>query len=155
MCGFAGVFDTRDRRPQSRDILERMNQVIFHRGPDAGGYHEEPGLGLAHRRLSIIDLSGGSQPLYSEDKSVVGSQRRDRNFQGLVDGCPLSARLPRPDATRGDRPRLGAVGNAASSVPWDVTFALWDRTPKRSFSRDRLGVKVTPRFPTIALFGRS
>ncbi len=48
-----------------------MNQSQIHRGPDDGGLHVEPGVGLAHRRLSIIDLSGGHQPLFNEDGSVV------------------------------------------------------------------------------------
>ena len=71
MCGIAGIFDTRERRPVDKDVLEKMNQTQFHRGPDDGGVHVEPGVGLAHRRLSIIDLSGGHQPLFNEDGYVV------------------------------------------------------------------------------------
>ena len=48
-----------------------MNQIQFHRGPDEGGLHTEPGIGLGHRRLSIIDLSSGHQPLFNEDGSVA------------------------------------------------------------------------------------
>jgi asparagine synthase (glutamine-hydrolysing) len=62
-----------------------MNASLFHRGPDAGGLHLEPGLGLAHRRLSIIDLSTGQQPLYNEDGSVaVVFNGEIYNFQELV-----------------------------------------------------------------------
>ena len=71
MCGIAGIFDTREQRPIDEGLLQRMNQAQFHRGPDDGGLHVEPGIGLAHRRLSIIDLSGGHQPLFNEDGSVA------------------------------------------------------------------------------------
>ncbi len=71
MCGITGIFDLRGRRDIPRDVLERMNMVQFHRGPDEGGIHVEPGVGLGHRRLSIIDLSTGQQPLWNEDHSVV------------------------------------------------------------------------------------
>ena len=71
MCGLAGIFDTRARSAVDRASLERMNASQFHRGPDEGGIHLEPGIGLAHRRLSIIDLASGQQPLFNEDGSVV------------------------------------------------------------------------------------
>ncbi|MCP4127582.1 MAG: hypothetical protein GY753_11035, partial [Gammaproteobacteria bacterium] len=62
MCGIVGIFDTKGQREISRDLLARMNETQFHRGPDEGGMHLEPGLGFGHRRLSIIDLSAGQQP---------------------------------------------------------------------------------------------
>ena len=75
MCGIAGIFDSSSRTQGRRDInpkiLEAMNQVQIHRGPDDGGYFIQKGIGLAHRRLSIIDISTGQQPLFSQDKSVV------------------------------------------------------------------------------------
>ncbi|MGH8657596.1 MAG: XrtA/PEP-CTERM system amidotransferase [Gammaproteobacteria bacterium] len=71
MCGIVGIFDTRFRREVSESLLTRMNEAQHHRGPDEGGLHREPGMGLGHRRLSIIDLSTGQQPLYNEDGSVV------------------------------------------------------------------------------------
>ncbi|MGH8605202.1 MAG: asparagine synthetase B, partial [Gammaproteobacteria bacterium] len=71
MCGIVGIFDTRSRRGVPEPLLIRMNEAQHHRGPDEGGLHREPGVGLGHRRLSIIDLSSGQQPLYNEDGSVV------------------------------------------------------------------------------------
>ena len=59
MCGITGIFDTRGKRDIDRAVLHRMNESQFHRGPDEGGLHIEPGVGLGHRRLSIIDLSTG------------------------------------------------------------------------------------------------
>src|SRR5688572_8320476 len=71
MCGIAGVIDMQGSRAISRSLVARMNETQLHRGPDAGGTHFEPGVGLAHRRLSIIDLATGQQPLFNEDGSVV------------------------------------------------------------------------------------
>ena len=71
MCGLAGIFDTRGRRPIDTAALRRMSEVQAHRGPDGRGEHVGPGIGLAHRRLAIIDLGGGHQPLANEDGSVL------------------------------------------------------------------------------------
>lgn len=57
MCGIVGIFDRQEKREINRKLLNDMNEVQFHRGPDEGGLHTEPGVGLGHRRLSIIDLS--------------------------------------------------------------------------------------------------
>jgi asparagine synthase (glutamine-hydrolysing) len=70
MCGIAGIFDIRQQRQPDLTVLEAMNQSQFHRGPDEGGTHIEPGVGLAHRRLSIIDLASGQQPMFSDDGSL-------------------------------------------------------------------------------------
>lgn len=71
MCGITGLFDTRGKRPVDDVILRRMNASQAHRGPDAGSLHIEPGVGLGHRRLSIIDVATGHQPLFNEDGSVA------------------------------------------------------------------------------------
>ena len=82
MCGIVGIFDLEGRREVDRSLLEAMNQTQVHRGPDGCGYHHEPGVGLGHRRLSIIDLSGGKQPLYNEDSTVVVTYNGEiYNFQ--------------------------------------------------------------------------
>ena len=70
MCGIAGIFDLTGRRDFDGDLIGAMNQTQFHRGPDEGGQHLEPGVALAHRRLSIIDLSSGQQPMFSEDGNL-------------------------------------------------------------------------------------
>ena len=69
MCGPAGLLH-RDRRPVDRDALRRMTRTLTHRGPDDEGYFDEPGIGLGHRRLSIIDLASGRQPIANEDETV-------------------------------------------------------------------------------------
>src|SRR2546427_7684579 len=70
MCGICGVFEYRIGRPVDRALLRRMNDTLVHRGPDEEGFLERPGVGLAVRRLSIIDVQGGHQPLSNEDGSV-------------------------------------------------------------------------------------
>lgn len=71
MCGIAGIIDLSGSRPAPPDILTRMADAIVHRGPDEDGYLDEPGVGLANRRLSIVGLFDGKQPIYNEDRSVV------------------------------------------------------------------------------------
>ncbi|HEX4926456.1 MAG TPA: asparagine synthetase B, partial [Burkholderiales bacterium] len=91
MCGIAGVLDLKGKRAIPRELVSRMNETQHHRGPDAGGLHLEPGVGLGHRRLSIIDLATGQQPLFNEDGSVVVVFNGEiYNFQELI---PELARL--------------------------------------------------------------
>ena len=71
MCGITGIFDTRGSGEISRTVLQRMNDSQLHRGPDEGSLHIEPGVGLGHRRLSIVDSATGLQPLFNEDNQVV------------------------------------------------------------------------------------
>ena len=85
MCGIAGLFDTRAKQSFPRELMQRMNDIQLHRGPDESGYHFEPGVALAHRRLSIIDISSGQQPLFNEDESVVVVFNGEiYNFQELI-----------------------------------------------------------------------
>ena len=85
MCGIAGIFDIKGRQTPDQVVLEAMNQSQFHRGPDEGGIHIEPGVGLAHRRLSIIDLASGQQPMYSDDgKLCVVYNGEIYNFRELA-----------------------------------------------------------------------
>jgi asparagine synthase (glutamine-hydrolysing) len=69
MCGIAGFLHP-DKRPVDGAALRRMTRALTHRGPDEEGYYEQPGVGLGHRRLSIIDLSSGQQPLCNEDGTI-------------------------------------------------------------------------------------
>jgi asparagine synthase (glutamine-hydrolysing) len=71
MCGICGVLDRRRLDRIDRDILSSMTAAIVHRGPDDAGYLIDRNVGLGFRRLSIVDLSGGNQPLYNEDRSVA------------------------------------------------------------------------------------
>ncbi len=114
MCGITGIVDLRGARPIDRDLLTRMNESQHHRGPDGGGLHLEPGVGLGHRRLSIIDVATGQQPLYNEDGSVVVVFNGEiYNYQALMPELSRARpRLPHEERHRGDRPRVGSVGRA-------------------------------------------
>lgn len=70
MCGIAGVLDLKKRRTVPDEVIRRMSRAIVHRGPDEEGFFIRPGLALASRRLSIVGLADGQQPMHNEDKSV-------------------------------------------------------------------------------------
>jgi asparagine synthase (glutamine-hydrolysing) len=145
MCGFTGIFDMRGGRAISREVLNRMNESQHHRGPDGSGLHIEPGVGLGHRRLSIIDLSTGQQPLFNEDRSVVVVFNGEiYNFQDLI---PELRELGHTFRTRCDTEVIVHAWEAWGESCVErfrgmFSFALWDRTRETLFlARDRLGVK--------------
>jgi len=71
MCGIAGIFHLETAKPIDPARVERMTNAIIHRGPDGAGVWTAPGVGLGHRRLSIIDLHGGAQPMANQDESLI------------------------------------------------------------------------------------
>ncbi len=145
MCGIAGILDTRGQRDIDRDLLGRMNQSQFHRGPDEGGQHLEPGLGLAHRRLSIIDLSSGQQPMYNHDKSVcVVFNGEIYNFPSLrkeleAKGYVFKSHCDTEVIVHG----WSAWGEACvDKFRGMFAFAIWDKQQRSLFlARDRMGIK--------------
>jgi len=145
MCGIVGVFHFRDRRDVDRGQLARMNEIQHHRGPDEGGIHVEPGLGLGHRRLYIIDLSTGQQPLFNEDRSVVVVFNGEiYNYQSLISELTALGHIFR---TRSDTEVIVHAWEAWGEKCFlrfrgMFAFALWDRNRETLFlARDRLGVK--------------
>ena len=70
MCGIAGILFADDAPPDARAAIERMTTALTHRGPDESGYHVDRAALLGHRRLSIIDVKTGQQPMYNEDRTV-------------------------------------------------------------------------------------
>src|SRR6266481_6922802 len=70
MCGIAGIVDLSGRRPVPAGMLQAMAAALIHRGPDEDGSFEVPGLGMASRRLSIVGLADGRQPICNEDRSI-------------------------------------------------------------------------------------
>ena len=71
MCGISGWFDIDGTSPPDKALARAMNDAIRHRGPDGEGFHFEPGLALGHRRLAIIDLDTGDQPMFTEGGRVA------------------------------------------------------------------------------------
>jgi asparagine synthase (glutamine-hydrolysing) len=70
MCGIAGVMDLAGRRTVPQDVVQRMSRALYHRGPDEEGYFHRPGVSLASRRLSIVGVTDGQQPMTNEDQSA-------------------------------------------------------------------------------------
>lgn len=145
MCGISGLFDTRGLRAFDPALIRRMNDIQFHRGPDEGDIYQEPGVALGHRRLSIIDLSSGQQPLFNEDGSVaVVFNGEIYNFQELV---PELEALGHVFRTRSDTEVIvhawESWGEACvQRFRGMFAFGLWDRNRQTFFlARDRLGVK--------------
>src|SRR5262245_57682190 len=71
MCGISGIYHYSNTSPVSRPELESLTDVLSHRGPDGSGYYVRGPVGLGHRRLSIIDLAGGAQPIFNEDGNLA------------------------------------------------------------------------------------
>ena len=145
MCGITGIFDLRAARDVSRAVLQRMNDSQYHRGPDEGSLHTEPGLGFGHRRLSIIDIATGQQPLHSACGSVVIVFNGEiYNYQELI---PELQALGLSFRTKSDTEVIVnawlAWGEACvQRLRGMFAFALWDRNRHTFFmARDRLGVK--------------
>jgi len=151
MCGITGIFDTRSDRPVDRARLHRMNESQVHRGPDEGSLHLEPGLGFGHRRLSIIDIATGQQPLFNEDGSVcVVFNGEIYNYQSLI---PQLQALGHVFHTRSDTEVIVHAWESWGESCVErfrgmFAFAVWDRNRQCLFlARDRLGVK--PLFYTL------
>src|SRR5579863_10218185 len=70
MCGITGIFEYHKRENIAPELVHGMNETILHRGPDDEGIYTGPGIGLGFRRLSIIDLQGGHQPISNEDGTI-------------------------------------------------------------------------------------
>ncbi|HNR22519.1 MAG TPA: amidotransferase 1, exosortase A system-associated [Steroidobacteraceae bacterium] len=145
MCGLTGIVDLRGRRELDRALLRRMNDSIQHRGPDGEGEHHEPGVALGHRRLSIIDIATGQQPLYNEDGSVVVVYNGEiYNYQSLI---PELQALGHVFHTKSDTEVIVHAWEAwgedcVTRFRGMFAFALWDRNRETLFlARDRLGVK--------------
>ena len=145
MCGIVGILDVSGKRAIPRELVARMNDSQFHRGPDEHGFHFEPGLGLGHRRLSIIDLSTGQQPLYNEDGSVVVVYNGEiYNYRELITELMAAGHVFR---TKSDTEVIVHAWEQWGEECLDrfrgmFAFALWDRNRETLFlARDRLGVK--------------
>jgi asparagine synthase (glutamine-hydrolysing) len=122
-----------------------MNAAQLHRGPDQGGEHHEPGVALGHRRLSIIDLSGGRQPLTNEDGSVVLIYNGEiYNFEGLAKELQAAGHTFRTHCDTEVVVHAWEEWGAACVERFNgmFAFALWDRNRQTLFlARDRLGKK--------------
>jgi len=145
MCGICGIVNFRGTDQVDRHLVERMTLAQVHRGPDDDGYFVEHNVGLGHRRLSIIDLSGGKQPIFNEDGSVVVVFNGEiYNFADLTNDLVSRGHVFR---TRSDTETIvHAYEEYGVECMKDFrgmfAFAIWDRRKRRLLLvRDLLGIK--------------
>jgi asparagine synthase (glutamine-hydrolysing) len=136
MCGISGLVYKDPERPIERAVLERMNAAIRHRGPDSDGFYIRPQIGLAMRRLAIVDLQTGDQPLSNEDGSVwIVFNGEIYNYPTLR---PELEKRGHTFRTHSEEYGLECVQHLRGMF----AFAIWDEKRKRLFiARDRLGKK--------------
>jgi asparagine synthase (glutamine-hydrolysing) len=145
MCGICGIINRDFRVPVNAAIVKKMNDAIIHRGPDDEGQHVKQNVGLGMRRLSIIDLVTGAQPIYNEDKTVV---------------IVFNGEIYNHDVVRSELEKKGhhfrtnadteVIIHAYEEFGVDCVkklngmfaFSIWDERKKRLFiARDRIGIK--------------
>ena len=144
MCGIVGVCEPGLGAQVDREALARATDRLRHRGPDGSGLYLRDNVGLGHRRLSIIDLAGGDQPMFNEDRTIAivfngeiyNYRELRRELEGRGHGSP---RAPTP--RRSFTPtRSGA--ECLRRFKGMFAFAIWDERDRRLFiARDRLGKK--------------
>jgi asparagine synthase (glutamine-hydrolysing) len=145
MCGICGVVHKDPRRPVSPQALAAANKSLTHRGPDEHGQYIDGNIGVAHRRLSIIDVSDGHQPMTNEDGTIwVVFNGEIYNFSRLREDLLRRGHTFR---TRSDTEVLvhlyEELGPAmAAELDGMFAFAIWDQKRRRLFiARDRFGKK--------------
>lgn len=145
MCGLVGVFHFDRHRPVDRDLLVRQCDALMHRGPDAGAVWVDPGVGLGHRRLSIIDVAGGLQPMWDAEKRVgVVFNGEIYNYRELK--LELAARGHRFQTDSDTETIIHAFrewgDKCVERLDGMFAFAVYDRrTRSLLIARDRLGKK--------------
>ncbi len=145
MCGIVGIFETRGQKAIDRDLLARMNDSIIHRGPDEDGLFTAPGIGFGHRRLAIIDLAEGQQPLFNEDGTVALIYNGEiYNYKELT--AELKAAGYRFRTNSDTEVIVHAWAEWGESCVERFrgmfVFALWDSNKQTLFlARDRVGIK--------------
>ncbi|MCS5709130.1 amidotransferase 1, exosortase A system-associated [Candidatus Berkiella cookevillensis] len=145
MCGISGIFAYQASKQIDKAVLTAMNHRISHRGPDDEGFHFQSEIALGHRRLSIIDLSTGKQPIYNEDKSVVVVFNGEiYNYialrNELVSQGHQFQTLTDTEVIVHAYEQWGEA--CVNRFQGMFAFALWDNLKKSLFiARDRLGIK--------------
>jgi asparagine synthase (glutamine-hydrolysing) len=145
MCGITGIFYTDFSETVSKDLLQAMTSVLFHRGPDEGTVYVDGAVGLGHRRLRVIDLEGGKQPIFNEDGNMcIVFNGEIYNFR------ELQRELKKTGHRFHTNCDTEVILHAYEEFGEDCirqlrgmfAFAIWDRKKRRLFlARDRMGIK--------------
>jgi asparagine synthase (glutamine-hydrolysing) len=146
MCGIAGIiYRERERPAVVESLVRRMCSALQHRGPDDEGLYVQPGAGLGMRRLSIIDLSGGRQPIFNEDASkVIVFNGEIYNYRELRAGLIQRGHT---FGSAGDTETILHLyeergRDCATALRGMFAFAIWDASAETLLlARDRFGIK--------------
>ncbi len=145
MCGICGVASPGKTIEVSKSILEKMNNAMLHRGPDGEGYYINDQVGLGSRRLSIIDVNGGDQPISNEDKSIwIVFNGEIYNYRELREHLMVRGHVFQ---TQTDTEVIIHLYeefglDCVQHLNGIFAFSLWDDNKKQLFlARDRMGVK--------------
>lgn len=145
MCGICGFYQYKSHKPAGQEVLADMLRVLHHRGPDDSGAHFDGDLAMGMRRLSIIDLSGGKQPISNEDGTIVTVFNGEiYNYRELRDDLESRGHTL---ATESDTEVIVHLyedygESCPSYLRGMFGLAVWDSRQRRLFvARDRLGIK--------------
>ena len=151
MCGITGIVNIKHNKPPERGELKKMVAMLYHRGPDDTGFYIDNNVGLAHARLSIIDINGGHQPIHDQNRNTciifngeIFNYIELRN-ELIKDGITFK--------TKTDTEVILQLYNKygtdfVSYLNGQFSIAIWDKNNKRLIlARDRVG--ITPLFYTI------
>lgn len=145
MCGIAGIASSHPLAPEQREVLRAMVGRLQHRGPDASGEHFDAFVHLGHRRLSVIDLETGHQPLANEDRTIWAVVNCEfYNFQELREDLIQRGHTFRSTTDAECLVHLYEEygTRCVDHLSGMFAFALWDSRARRlMLARDRLGVK--------------
>ena len=145
MCGITGILDLQGNRNIDQKLIESMRDSLLHRGPDEAGTFQQEGIAMAHRRLSIIDIKSGQQPLSTPDgKVTIVFNGEIYNFQELAHELKQKGHS---FVTNSDTETI-----VHAWIEWGeacvhhlrgmFAFAIWDQSRKTLFmARDRMGIK--------------
>lgn len=144
MCGICGIYDTAGDAERYRDAVVRMANAIKHRGPDGSGLYVDNLVAMGHRRLSIIDLEGGNQPIFNEDQTVaIVFNGEIYNYKELREDLSQRHQFRTASDTEVIVHLYDEYGvDCLEHLNGMFSFAIWDKARQRLFiARDRLGEK--------------
>jgi len=152
MCGICGIYNFHKDRPVSKTVLNRMNKALIHRGPDDGGIYIDKFAGFGHRRLSIIDIQSGKQPMCNEDRTIwVTYNGEIYNYQDLKEHLSKKGHTFKTNCDTEVIVHAFEEYGTKCVLKFNgmFAFAVWDSSNEMLFlARDRLGIK--PLYYTIS-----
>ena len=145
MCGICGIFNFNSKKPVDRNLIQRMTSVLKHRGPDDEGFYLNKNIGLGIRRLAVIDLETGHQPIHNEDKSIwIILNGEIYNFKDLRKDLEKKGHK---FYTKSDTETIAHLYedygiDCVKHLRGMFAFAIWDERKRELFlARDRMGQK--------------